>query len=248
MAALGVGIALIGLATVVEIWSGLQLDAVGLLAGLGAAACQATYFILIDKLKSAADPLVMTAAGHVVGAVLLTLISAPWGIPWHTLVDTIAIGHRHAPGWVLAGWLIVVSTVVAYLAGAAAIQRLSAAIGGAVAYVEVVAASIFALILLGETLHTNQIIGGAIVLVGAFVAQSSVGKVVPPEILDSDVPLHRVLMRAGIHPGTLPPIATSPPVPGAARGLVQVLVVGVVQGLVEPLVAERPSGHGRAGC
>ena len=186
-AAIGVGIALIGLATVVEIWSGLQLDAIGLLAGLGAAACQATYFILIDKLTGAADPLVMTAAGSVVGAVLLTLISAPWGIPWHTLVDTIAIGHRHAPGWVLAGWLIVVSTVVAYLAGAAAIQRLSAAIGGAVAYVEVVAASIFALILLGETLRTNQIIGGAIVLVGAFVAQSSVGKVAPPEIPDADI-------------------------------------------------------------
>ncbi|WP_328521870.1 EamA family transporter [Kribbella sp. NBC_00359] len=197
-AALGVGIALIGLATVVEIWSGLQLDAVGLLAGLGAAACQATYFILIDKLTGAADPLVMTAAGSVVGAVLLTLISAPWGIPWHTLVDTIAIGHRHAPGWVLAGWLIVVSTVVAYLAGAAAIQRLSAAVGGAVAYVEVVAASIFALILLGETLSTNQIIGGAIVLVGAFVAQSSVGKVVPPEIPDSDVPRTDVLDPARI--------------------------------------------------
>ena len=194
-AAIGVGIALIGLATVVEIWTGLQLDAIGLLAGLGAAACQATYFILIDKLTGAADPLVMTAAGSVVGAVLLTLISAPWGIPWHTLVDTIAIGHRHAPGWVLAGWLIVVSTVVAYLAGAAAVQRLSAAIGGAVAYVEVVAASIFALILLGETLRTNQIIGGAIVLVGAFVAQSSVGKVAPPEIPDSDTPL---LDRVGV--------------------------------------------------
>ncbi len=185
-AAVGVGIALIGLATVVEIWSGLQLDAVGLLAGLGAAACQATYFILIDKLTGAADPLVMTAAGSVVGAVLLTLIAAPWGLPWHALVDTIAIGDRHAPGWVLAGWLILVSTVVAYLAGAAAIQRLSAAIGGAVAYVEVVAASIFAWILLNETLSTNQIIGGGIVLVGAFVAQSSVGKVAPPEIPDSD--------------------------------------------------------------
>jgi len=199
-AALGVGIALIGLATVVEIWSGLQLDAVGLLAGLGAAACQATYFILIDKLTGAADPLVMTAAGSVVGAVLLTLIASPWGIPWHALVDTIAIGHRHAPGWVLATWLIVVSTVVAYLAGAAAIQRLSAAIGGAVAYVEVVAASIFALILLGETLRTNQIIGGVIVLAGAFVAQSSVGKVASPEIPDSDTPEPRpdLLDPAGI--------------------------------------------------
>lgn len=186
-AAVGVGIALIGLATVVEIWSGVQIDAVGLIAGLAAAACQATYFILIEKLTGAADPLVMTAAGSVVGAVVLTAIASPWGIPWHTLADTIAIGHRHAPGWVLAGWLIVVSTVVAYLAGAAAVQRLSAAIGGAVAYVEVVAASIFAWILLNETLRTNQIIGGVIVLAGAFVAQSSVGKVVPPEIPDSDI-------------------------------------------------------------
>ncbi|MGW6283214.1 EamA family transporter [Kribbella sp. NPDC055071] len=185
-AAVGVGIAVVGLATVAEIWSGLTIDLIGLLAGLAAAACQATYFILIDKLTGAADPLVMTAAGSVVGAVVLTLIAAPWGVPWHVLTDTIAIGHRHAPGWVMAAWLIVVSTVVAYLAGAAAVQRLSAAIAGAVAYVEVVAASIFALILLGETLRTNQIIGGVIVLVGAFVAQSSVGKVAPPEVPDSD--------------------------------------------------------------
>ncbi|MEU4389089.1 EamA family transporter [Kribbella sp. NPDC023855] len=178
-AALGVAIALVGLATVVEIWSGLQLDLIGLLAGLGAAACQATYFILIDKLTGVADPLVMTAAGSVVGAILLTAIAAPWSIPWHALTDTIAIGERSAPGWVFATWLIVISTVVAYLAGAAAVQRLSAAIGGAVAYVEVVAASLFALLLLGEKLSTTQIIGGVIVLLGAFVAQSSVGKVAP---------------------------------------------------------------------
>jgi drug/metabolite transporter (DMT)-like permease len=192
-AAIGVSIAVVGLATVAEIWSGLRIDLIGLLAGLGAAACQATYFILIEKLTGAADPLVMTAAGSVVGAVVLTLIAAPWGTPWHVLVDSIAIGQRHAPGWVMAAWLILVSTVVAYLAGAAAVQRLSAAIGGAVAYVEVVAACVFALILLGETLRTNQIIGGVIVLAGAFVAQSSVGKVVPPEIPDSDTPRTDVL-------------------------------------------------------
>ncbi|MFF1823109.1 DMT family transporter [Kribbella sp. NPDC058245] len=184
-AAIGVGIALIGLATVAEIWSGLTIDLIGLLAGLAAAACQATYFILIDKLTGVADPLVMTAAGSVVGAVLLTLIAVPWKTPWHVLTDTIAIGDRHAPGWLMAAWLIGVSTVIAYLAGAAAVQRLSAAVAGAVAYVEVVAASLFALLLLNERLTTNQIIGGAIVLVGAFVAQSSVGKVAPP----SEVPV-----------------------------------------------------------
>ncbi|WP_238161644.1 EamA family transporter [Kribbella antibiotica] len=181
-AAIGVGIALLGLATVAEIWSGLTIDLIGLLAGLAAAACQATYFILIDKLTGVADPLVMTAAGSVVGAVLLTLIALPWNTPWHVLVENVAIGDRHAPGWLMAAWLIVVSTVIAYITGAAAVQRLSAAIAGAVAYVEVVAACIFALLLLNERLTTNQIIGGVIVLIGAFVAQSSVGKVAPPEV------------------------------------------------------------------
>jgi drug/metabolite transporter (DMT)-like permease len=192
-AAIGVSIAVVGLATVAEIWSGLGIDLIGLLAGLGAAACQATYFLLIERLTGAADPLVMTAAGSVVGAVVLTLIAMPWATPWHVLVDTVAIGERHAPGWVMAAWLILVSTVVAYLAGAAAVQRLSAAIGGAVAYVEVVAACVFALILLGETLRTTQLIGGVIVLAGAFVAQSSVGTVVPPEVPDSDPPRTDVL-------------------------------------------------------
>lgn len=181
-AALGVGIALVGLACVVEIWSGLQLDLIGLLAGLGAAACQATYFVLIDKLTGVADPLVMTAAGSVVGAVVLTAVASPWAVPWQALVDTVPIGQRSAPGWLFAAWLIVISTVVAYLAGAAAVQRLAAAIGGAVAYVEVVAASLFAWFLLDETLTATQVIGGAIVLAGAFVAQSSVGKVAPAEL------------------------------------------------------------------
>jgi drug/metabolite transporter (DMT)-like permease len=181
-AVLGVAIAVVGLGTVVEIWSGLQIDLIGLLCGLTAAACQATYFLLIEKLTGVADPLVMTAAGSLVGAVLLTAVSAPWTVPWHVLSDTIPMGDRSAPGWTFAVFLIVVSTVIAYLAGAAAVQRLSAAVGGAVAYVEVVAASIYAWILLGETLTPNQIIGGAIVLLGAFVAQSSVGKVAPTDL------------------------------------------------------------------
>jgi drug/metabolite transporter (DMT)-like permease len=197
-AALGVAIALAGLACVVEIWSGMQLDLIGLLAGLGAAACQATYFILIDKLAGVADPLVMTAAGSVVGAVVLTAVAAPWGIPWQALTDTIAIGQRSAPGWTFAAWLIVISTVVAYLAGAAAVQRLSAAIGGAVAYVEVVAASLFAWILLDETLTMTQVIGGTIVLIGAFVAQSSVGKVAPAELPVPGAPIPDALDLDGV--------------------------------------------------
>ena len=185
-AVIGVVLALAGLACVVEVWSGMALDLVGVLAGFGAAACQATYFLLIDRLTGEVDPLVATAAGSVVGAVVLTMIATPWTAPLGVLVDDAPIGDRSAPAWMFLAWIVLVSTIVAYLAGVAAVQRLSAAIGAAVAYLEVVAAALFAWVLLGERLTTPQLIGGALVLAGAFIAQSTVA---PPGPGPAELPL-----------------------------------------------------------
>ncbi|SEG81659.1 Threonine/homoserine efflux transporter RhtA [Thermomonospora echinospora] len=170
-AAAGVGVAMAGLAIVVEIWSGMSLDPLGLVAGLGAAACQAAYFLLVERLTGQVDPLVMTAAGTVVGAALLTGLASPWALPWHVLGDGVAVGEHTAPGWLLAAWIIVVSTVLAYLTGVAAVQRLSAQVAGGICYVEAVAATLIAWAALGERLTAPQLIGGAIVLTGAFLAQ-----------------------------------------------------------------------------
>lgn len=173
-ASIGVGIALVGLACVVEVWSGLGIDPLGLLAGLGAAACQAAYFLLIDKVGDDVDPLVMTAAGSTVGVVLLAVAAPPWRIPWHLLTTGVRFGDRLTPGWLLVVWIVLISTVTAYLTGVAAVQRLSAPVAGAVAYIETVSAALCAWIALGERLGVPQLAGGAIVLAGAFVAQRSV--------------------------------------------------------------------------
>jgi drug/metabolite transporter (DMT)-like permease len=170
-AAVGVAVAMVGLACVVQVWSGLRLDAVGLLAGLGAAACQAAYFLLVERLTGDIDPLAMTAVGSVVGAVLLAVLAMPWSIPWHILPTTVTVAGHSAPAWLLAAWMIVVSTVIAYIAGIAAVQRLSAQVAGAIGYIEAVAATLIAWAVLGERLATVQIVGGVIVLAGAFIAQ-----------------------------------------------------------------------------
>ncbi|MBO2454123.1 EamA family transporter [Actinomadura barringtoniae] len=170
-AAAGVTVAMIGLAMVVQVWSGLKLDALGLAAGLGAAACQACYFLLIERLSGKVDPLVATASGSLVAALALTAIASPWSLPWTVLSDAVPVGDHHAPGWALAAWVILVSTVLAYLTGVAAVQRLSAQVAGAICYTEAVAATLIAWAALGERLTTVQLIGGAIVLAGAFIAQ-----------------------------------------------------------------------------
>ncbi len=191
-AALGVVIALAGLSCVVEVWSGLTLDPLGLLAGLGAAACQAAYFLVVDHVGDEVDPLVMTATGSAIAAVVLAFVAPPWNIPWSVLGRGVGFGGRTAPGWTLVVWLVLVSTAVAYLTGVAAVHRLSAPVAGAVAYVEAVAAALFAWLILGEHLTPIQLTGGAIVLAGAFVAQRSVA---PGEPVMSEVP---VMEPAGV--------------------------------------------------
>ncbi|GAA2593773.1 DMT family transporter [Actinomadura fulvescens] len=173
-ALLGITVAMAGLAMVVQVWTGLRLDTLGLLAGLGAAACQATYFLLIERLTGGVDPLVTTAAGTVVAAVALAAIAAPWALPWDVLGARVPVGDHAAPGWLLAAWIIVVSTVLAYLAGVAAVQRLSAEVAGAICYTEAVAATLIAWAALGERLTPVQLAGGAVVLAGAFIAQRAV--------------------------------------------------------------------------
>jgi drug/metabolite transporter (DMT)-like permease len=177
-AVLGVVVSLVGLGVVVEVWAGITFDLVGVLAGIGSAACQAAYFLMIEGLSGMADVLLMTATGTAVASVALTFVVLPWTIPWQVISGPVSLGSAGVPGWLPVAWLVLISAIVAYLGEGAAVQRLSAVVGGAVAYVEVVFAALFAWVLLGERLGLPQVVGGAMVLVGAFVSQR------PPAVAD----------------------------------------------------------------
>ena len=174
VSAAGVTVAMAGLACVVQIWSGVHLDPVGIAAGLGAGAGNAAFFLLIDRLTGAVDPLSLTIGGMLVGAVALLPLAAPWSAPWSLLAHRVPLGRGAAPGWLLAGSVILVSTVIAYLAGTIAVQRLSAPIAAGLAYVEPAAAATIAWLALGERLNPVQIVGGVVVLAGAFLAQRGI--------------------------------------------------------------------------
>ncbi|MFA1550128.1 DMT family transporter [Actinomadura chokoriensis] len=190
-AAAGVVIAMTGLALVVRVWEGLSLDPVGLAAGLGAAACQAGYFLIVERLTGRVDPLAITSAGSVVAALALAGLAAPWALPWDVLPAQVPVAGHTAPGWTLVAWIAVVSTVLAYLAGVAGLQRLSVQVGGAICYTEAVAAALIAWAVLGERLTPLQMTGGAIVLTGAYIAQRATipGPALPPKTPPPPLPL-----------------------------------------------------------
>ncbi|MET9679878.1 EamA family transporter [Streptomyces coeruleorubidus] len=176
-AAVGVVLAVGGLACVVEVWSGLGFDALGLLLALGAACCQVGYFVLSDQGSDAGDeapdPLGVIAYGLLVGAAVLTVVARPWGMDWSVLTGTARMDGTPVAAIALLAWIVLVATVVAYVTGVLAVRRLSPQVAGVVACLEAVIATVLAWILLGEHLSAPQLAGGVIVLVGAFIAQSS---------------------------------------------------------------------------
>ncbi|WP_405782605.1 EamA family transporter [Streptomyces sp. NBC_00859] len=181
-AAVGVVLAAGGLACVVEVWSGLSFDAFGLLLALGAACCQVGYFVLADHGggdgADRPDPLGVIAYGLLVGTALLTVVARPWRMDWSLLAGQAEMNGTQVPAWLLLGWIVLIATVVAYVFGVVSVRRLSPQVAGVVACLEAVIATVLAWVLLGEHLSAPQIAGGAVVLFGAFVAQSSAPK--PP--------------------------------------------------------------------
>ncbi|MGW0086845.1 EamA family transporter [Streptomyces sp. NPDC003393] len=185
-AALGVVLAAGGLACVVEVWSGLSFDALGLLLALGAACCQVGYFVLSDHGGgdtdgTAPDPLGVIAYGLLVGAAVLTVVARPWGMDWPVLAHTAHMNGSPVPAAVLLVWIVLVATVLAYITGVLSVRRLSPQVAGVVACLEAVIATVLAWVLLGEHLSAPQVAGGAVVLLGAFIAQSSTPAKTPAE-------------------------------------------------------------------
>ncbi|WP_107465477.1 EamA family transporter [Streptomyces sp. MA5143a] len=177
-AAAGVVLAVGGLACVVEVWAGLSFDLLGLLLALGAACCQVGYFVLSDQGSDAGneapDPLGVIAYGLLVGTAVLTVVARPWGMDWAVLGGSAHMDGRPVPAWLLLGWVVLIATVLAYVTGVVSVRRLSPQVAGVVACLEAVVATVLAWVLLGEHLSAPQVVGGAVVLVGAFVAQRSV--------------------------------------------------------------------------
>ncbi|WP_063836758.1 EamA family transporter, partial [Streptomyces sp. NRRL S-15] len=180
-AAAGVVLAVCGLACVVEVWAGLSFDVIGLLLALGAACCQVGYFVLSDQGAGHGDkteaepphPVGVIAYGLLVGTAVLTVVARPWGMDWSVLGSSADMDGRDVPAWLLLGWIVLLATVLAYVTGVVSVRLLSPQVAGVVACLEAVIATVLAWVLLGEHLSAPQLVGGGVVLVGAFIAQSS---------------------------------------------------------------------------
>jgi drug/metabolite transporter (DMT)-like permease len=174
---LGLALSLAGLALVAEVWSGLALDGLGIAAGIAAAVSFAVYFLLGERRVSESRPLLVMTEAFVVAAIFWNLLQ-----PATTLLDaglltrTSLGGHLssvHLPLILLLLAIVVVGTVLPFLAELSALQYLSATEVGLVGMLEPVGATVVGWLWLNQSLSGVQLVGMGAILVGVCLAQTA---------------------------------------------------------------------------
>lgn len=178
----GLTLSLAGLAAVAQVWhtGAGALDPVGVLAGLGAAALVAVYYILGPRLVARREATTVTCWSFGVAALVGMVIWPWWSFPFHVLGQT----SHGVPVWLLAIYMIVCGSILAYSLNIAAMRHLPPTSVGIIGMVEPVIASAVAWLALNERLDATQLVGGVLILAGVGLAETArtVGPDEPAEL------------------------------------------------------------------
>jgi len=194
----GALIAAAGLVLLLDVLhGGTSVDVVGVLWALGAMVGASVYFVIGGDESNGLPPLTLAAGGLVVALVVLGAAGATGVLPMAFSTGTIEFVPFAAPWWAVALVLGVVTAATAYVAGIAATRRLGARLGSFVALIEVMAAALFAWLLLGQAPGPMQIGGALLVVAGVVVVKlgerpaSTVGESLaePPAATDPPAPV-----------------------------------------------------------
>ncbi len=169
-------LSLSGLVLVAQVWQGGgSLDPLGVAAGLAAALCLATYYLLGERGTAGRDAVTLTTWSFVAAAVFWAVAAPWWTFDAGTLGRSVpvSLGSLQIPVWVLVGWIVVLGAVLPFWLSLAALRHLPPTTAGIVATVEPVLASVVAWLWVEQVLTGWQIAGGAVVLAGIVLAQTA---------------------------------------------------------------------------
>lgn len=174
----GLALALLGLASVTELWHGGTLDGVGVAACLAGSVAYACYMLLAERgLRGGRDVLSLLAFGFLFATLFWTVVQ-PWrSFPAGLLGDDVSLAGRldgaSAPLWALIVAVVVLGTFVPFILMVGALHHIPATRATVTAMIEPAVAAVVAFAWLDEALGPAQIVGGLLVLVGVAFAQTA---------------------------------------------------------------------------
>jgi len=176
-----IALAFTGLLLITQIWSGLSVDQIGLLAAFFDALALAGYFLIGDLLGKTKSSGAIATWGFGVASLLLVFALPVWNFPVAALTSEMNLLGRfesyELPGWVLILWIVIMGTIAPYLLVISGLKLLSASTASIFGMIEPVLAGMFAWWWLNESLTTTQLIGCVIVILGIGIADRARSKV-----------------------------------------------------------------------
>ena len=170
----GIALAFIGLIFIAKVWDGFTFDLLGIIGALISAFAIAVYFLVGSSVGEKRSAQSITVWGLGMAALTWVIVMPVWQFPFEVFTMDMNLqgifDGTLVPGWVLIAWIIVMGTIVPYLFVVGGLRRLSPSTSSVIGMLEAVIGGIFAWIWLAQSWGVIQLLGGAIVLVGIYIA------------------------------------------------------------------------------
>ena len=171
---LAIGLSLLGLLALAEIWNGFTFDALGFLGALMSAFALTGYFLIGKRMSTKHSTLGLTVWGLGVAASVWLITMPVWRFPFDVFTtDMNALGifdNYSLKGWAVIGWIVVMGTIVPYLLVISGLRLLSESTSSVIGLLEPIFAGIFAWIWLLQGWSAIQLLGGFVILIGIYLA------------------------------------------------------------------------------
>jgi drug/metabolite transporter (DMT)-like permease len=173
-------LALTGLALIAQVWDGLTLDGIGVIAGFGASFALAFYFLAGESLSGVRDNQSITMWGFFFAGFAWCLVLPVWSFPFDLFTTSIplagALEGSSTPGWVLILYVVLIGTILPYLCVMGGLKHLKASTTSAFGLLEPIFAGIVAWFWFAESWNAIQLIGGVVVIAGIYMADQARSK------------------------------------------------------------------------
>jgi drug/metabolite transporter (DMT)-like permease len=202
---IGSVVAVAGLVLVVSPGGSGSFDLLGLgFAALATVGC-AIYYVVAARPSDGLPPVALAASGLVLGGLVLGIAGVTGLVPFTATSGSVPLMGTTVAWWVPLLVVGVLATAVAYATSITATEMLGSRLASFAGLLEVIAAALYAWILLGENLSVPQLIGGVLILAGiAFVRAEKRGAA--------------TMLEAGAIPEPTPVAASLPAAPVESSG------------------------------
>lgn len=182
---LGAGVAAVGLLLVLDVFgAGGGIHPLGVIFALTSTFGAASYFVMSAHEPEGLPPIALAGSGLLVGALALTAAGTVGLVDARFSTTEATYAGTSVAWWLPVLGLGVVSAAIAYVTGIAASRRLGSRLASFVSLLEVIAAIVFAWLLLDELPTWIQLVGGLLILAGVVVVKLGERQVPSPPTVE----------------------------------------------------------------